>query len=143
MAAAIATPMADTTGGYTPQVVTLCNFGFLSAADLLLLELYPSWRHAMAEWDGVYDRLEETDYPGYALRRRVASINCELRAIEAQIASVKGNGPAGAIVKLAVLRTMTRSGTTTPAHVMADEAIALLARSAGLEPYDYREGVRS
>lgn len=135
--------MMDTTGGYTAEVVTLCNFGSLSAADLLLLELYPAWRHAMAEWDSVYDRLEEIDYPGYALRRRVSSINAELRTIEAQIASVQGNGAAGAIVKLTVLRTMTRSGTTTPAHVMADEAIALLARSAGLEPYDYGEGVRS
>lgn len=135
--------MLDTAGGYLPEVVTLCNFGFMSAADLMLLELYPVWRRTMTEWDSVYDRMEDTDYPGYALRRRVATVNSELRSLEAQITSIGSYSAAGAIVKLTVLRTMTRSGDDGPAHAMADEAIALLARCAGLEPYDYREGARS
>lgn len=132
----------DTLRGYAPPVVTLSNFGCLTAADLLLFELYPAWRQTMTEWDSVCDRLEETDYPGYALRRRLSTANSELRSLEAQIASITGYGPAGAIVKLTVLRTMTRSGSDDVAHAVANETIALLAKSAGLEPYDYREGER-
>ncbi len=135
--------MADTLRGYAPQVVTLCNFGSLSASDIALLELYPVWRHAMTGWDSVSDRIEETDYPGYAIRRRLATANAELRAIEAQILAVKGFGPVGAVVKLTVLRTMSRSGGNDVTHVAANDAVALLAQCTGLEPYDYREGVRS
>ena len=34
-------PTVDTLRGYAPQVVTLCNFGSLSASDIALLEFYP------------------------------------------------------------------------------------------------------
>src|SRR5437868_11238911 len=88
--------MMDTGRGYVPEVLTLCNFGHLSAADIALLELYPSWHQTMAEWDSVHDRMEETDYPGYALRRRVATVNSELRSLEAQITNIGGYGAAGA-----------------------------------------------
>lgn len=107
------------------------------AADEKLLALYPRWRALMAEWDVVGDRIEETDCAGYALHRQLASVTEELRAIEAQIIGAGGFGPIGAIAKLAALRTMARSGTTDAVHAATAEAIAVLARSIDIEPYDY------
>ncbi|MGE3366766.1 MAG: hypothetical protein AB7I34_25360 [Rhizobiaceae bacterium] len=45
---------------------------------------------------------------------------------------------AGAIVKLAALRTMTRNGETDATKTAMAEAIAVLALAHGVEPYDYR-----
>ena len=108
-----------------------------NAADERLLALYPRWRALMAEWDAVGDRLEEAGCAGYALHRQLASVTEELRAIEAQIIGAGGFGPVGAIAKLTALRTMARSGTTDAIHAATAEAIAVLATSIDIEPYDY------
>lgn len=50
MAAPITLQEHDTGRGYAPEVVTLCDFGHIGAAELMLLELYPSWRCTMMEW---------------------------------------------------------------------------------------------
>lgn len=110
-------------------------------ADERLLALYPRWRALMAEWDATSDRVEETDCAGYALHRHLASVSGELRAVEAQIVGTGGFGPIGAIAKLTALRTMARSGTTDAIHAATAEAIAVLARSIDIEPYDYEASI--
>jgi hypothetical protein len=109
----------------------------MNAADERLLALYPRWRVIMAEWDATSDRVEETDYAGYALHRQLATVSEELRTMEAQIIGTGGFGPIGAIAKLSALRTMARSGTTDAIHAATAEAIAVLAKSIDIEPYDY------
>ena len=55
-----------------------------------------------------------------------------------KIIAMTAYGFAGAVAKLAVLRTMTRIGETDATRAAMAEAIAVLARSHGIETYDYR-----
>ncbi|MGE4249033.1 MAG: hypothetical protein AB7F09_06570 [Parvibaculaceae bacterium] len=107
-------------------------------ADQKLLALYPRWRAAMAEWDAINDQLEADGCNGYVLRRGLESVGRERERLEAQILAVSGYSPAGAIVKLTALRTMTRNGDTDATKAAMAEGIAVLALAHGIEPYDYR-----
>lgn len=116
----------------------------LNSADRSLAELYPRWRAAIAEWDAISDRLEKQSAgDSYALRRGLASVAKEREALQTQILAIVGYGPAGAVAKLAVLHTMTRSGGTDATRTAMAEAIAVLALAHGIEPYDYREACDS
>lgn len=110
----------------------------INSADRSLIELYPRWRTSMAEWDAICGRLEKSDGDSYALRRGLASVAREREALEAEIIAIVGYGPAGAVAKLTVLRTMTRSGETDATKTATAEAIAVLALAHGIEPYDYQ-----
>lgn len=110
----------------------------INSADRSLMELYPRWRAAMAEWDAICDQIEKSAGDSYALRRGLATVSREREALEAQILAVSGYGPMGAIVKLATLRTIIRSGETDATRAATAEAIAVLALAHGIEPYDYR-----
>ncbi|MBK1866406.1 hypothetical protein [Taklimakanibacter albus] len=94
----------------------------MSAADERLLALYPRWFAAMAAWD---------DDEGSMLPSFGTGKPARLRDMERIMLAAEGHGPIGAIIKLCIHRTRMR----TDGCSAASEAITLLARSMGIEPY--------
>jgi hypothetical protein len=133
----------DTLRGYAPK----SSRSPISAASPLLISCYLSsiphgarqWPSGIASTTGWRRRITRAMRSAAAYRRSIRSCG----PLEGQIASISNYGPAGAIVKLTVLQMMTRSCSDDTAHTVASETIALLARSAGLEPYDYGEAARA
>lgn len=107
-------------------------------ADRRLLALYPCWRAAMKKWDAAHDRADE--YP-HGKAPRSINAKCEaakrtLMLIMDEVINIDDHGPIGALVKLTIFRTEARSeGSDLSEHAYRN--IAMLARAAGLEPYDY------
>lgn len=91
-------------------------------ADQFLLALYPRWCAAMAAWD---------DGEGYMRPSFGTGKPGRLRDMERTMMAAEGHGPIGAVIKLCIHRTRMRSDGCTA----TSEAIALLARSMGIEPY--------
>ena len=92
--------------------------------DEMLLALYPRWCAAMRAWDDGEGSMRATFGTGKPAR---------LRDMERIMMAAEGHGPIGAIIKLCIHRTRMRGDGCTATN----EAIALLARSMSVEPYDY------
>lgn len=91
-------------------------------ADQFLLALYPRWFAAMAAWD---------DDEGSMLPSFGTGKPARLRDIERIMMAAEGHGPIGAIIKLCIHRARMRADGCSA----TSEAITLLARSMGIEPY--------
>lgn len=90
--------------------------------DKRLLALYPRWFAAMAAWDDG----EGSMFPSFGTGKPA-----RLRDMERIMMAAEGHGPIGAVIKLCVHRARMR----TDGCSAASEAITLLARSMGIEPY--------
>lgn len=96
----------------------------LNPIDEKLLALYPRWYAAMAAWDDGEGSMRPSFGAGKPAR---------LRDMERIMMAAEGHGPIGAVIKLCIHRTRMRSDGC----VVANEEIALLARSMSIEPYDH------
>lgn len=102
--------------------VRIPSLGATNQADQFLLALYPRWCAAMAAWDDDEGPMSPSFGGGKPAR---------LRDMERIMMAAEGHGPIGAIIKLCIHRARMRSDGCTATN----EAIALLARSMGVEPY--------